>query len=208
MSKLNKLWWYPPQPLLRVHQHLTVNMYFTRCLLLWMPRKLSQTRLHCPRNDFDMHLLAGLYPHVTQVLDLDGYYSLVTEHLECGNCKRKVISWSQGILHQLDVGHRKQFPIIITYNYACDMRVVRLLRQRGFGNSSTQLQKKLTEQHNEQWLQCTAHYLTDVKHLWRLANDNWSWPQSLMSHHLFLPFQKQAGFLQFTAGMCCHGLRK
>ena len=80
-------------------------------------------RLHCPRNDFDTHLLtsAGLYPHVRQVLDLDGYYSLVTEHLECGNCKRKVISWSQGFLDQLDVGHRKQFPIIITYNYACDM---------------------------------------------------------------------------------------
>ena len=119
-------------------------------------------RLHCPRNDCDKHPLtsAGLYPHVRQVLDLDGYYSLVTEHLECGSCKRKVISWSQGFLDQLDVGHRKQFPIIITYNYACDMRVVRLLKQRGFGNSSTQLQKKVTEQHKEQWLQYTAHYLT------------------------------------------------
>ena len=160
MSKLNKLWWYPPQPSLRMHQRPTVNMYFTRCLLLWMPKKLSQMRLHCPRNDFDTHLLtsAGLYPHVRQVLDLDGYYSLVTEHLECGNCKRKVISWSQGFLDQLDVGHRKQFPIIITYNYACDMIVVRLLKQHGFRNSSTQLQKKLTEQHKEQWLQYTAHY--------------------------------------------------
>ena len=38
---------------------------------------------------------------------------------------------------------RKQFPTIITHNYARDMRVVRLLRQRGFGNSSTQLHKKL-----------------------------------------------------------------
>ena len=160
VSKLNKLWWYRPQPSLRVHQRPTVNMYFTRCLLLWMPRKLSQMRLHCPRNDFDTHLLtsAGLYPHVRQVLDLDGYYSLVTEHLECGNCKRKVISWSQGFLDQLDVGHRKQFSIIITYNYACDMIVVRLLKQHGFRNSSTQLQKKLTEQHKEQWLQYTAHY--------------------------------------------------
>ena len=117
-------------------------------------------RLHCPHNDFDTHLLtsAGLYPHVRQVLDLDGYYSLVTEHLECGKCKRKVISWSQGFLDQLDVGHRKQFPIIITYNYACDMIVVRLLKQHGFRNSSTQLQKKLTEQHKEQSLQYTAHY--------------------------------------------------
>ena len=165
MSKINKLWWYPPQPSLRVHQRPTVNTYFTRRLLLWMPRKLWQVLLLCPHDDCVKHPLtsAGLYPHVRQVLDLDGFYSLATEYLECGKCKRKVISWSQGILDQLDVGHRKQFPIIITYNYACDMRVVRLLRQRGFGNSSTQLQKKLTEQHREQWLQRTAHYLTDCQ---------------------------------------------
>ena len=133
--------------------------------LLWMPRKLWQVLLHCPHDDCVKHPLtsAGLYPHVRQVLDLDGLYSLATKYLECGKCKRKVISWSQGILDQLDVGHRKQFPIIITYNYACDMRVVRLLRQHGFGNSSTQLQKKLTEQHKEQWLQRTAHYLTDCQ---------------------------------------------
>ena len=68
---------------------------------------------------------------------------LLSEYLEGGKCKRKVIGWSQGILDQLDVGHRKQFPTIITHNYACDMRVVRLLRQCGFGNSSTQLHKKL-----------------------------------------------------------------
>ena len=114
-------------------------------LLLRMPRKLWQVRLHCPNDDCVKHPLtsAGLRPHVRQVLDLDGYYSLITEYLEGGKCKRKVIGWSQGSLDQLDVGHRKQFPTIITHNYACDMRVVRLLRQRGFGNSSTQLHKKL-----------------------------------------------------------------
>ena len=99
-------------------------------------------------------------------------------------------------------------PKYHVYNYACDMIVVRLLKQHGFRNSSTQLQKKLTEQHKEQSLQYTAHYLQVVRHSWRLANNNWFWPQSLMRHHLFLPFQKQAAFLQFTAGMCCHGLRK
>ena len=165
MSKINKLWWYLRQPSLRVHQRPTVNTYFTRHLLLWMQRKLWQVRLHCPHDDHVKHPLtsAGLYPHVRQVLDLDGFYSLATEYLECGKCKRKVISWSQGILDKLDVGHRKQFPVIITYNYACDVRVLRLLRQRGFGNSSTQLQKKQTEQHKEQWLQRTAHYLIDCQ---------------------------------------------
>ena len=112
-----------------------------------------------------MHPLTstGLYPHIRQVFDLDCYYSLATEYLECLTCKRKIISWSQSILNQLDVGHKRQFPIIITYNYACDMRVVRLLRQRRLGNSATQLHKKLTEQHNDVWLQRIAHYLTDCQ---------------------------------------------
>ena len=43
------------------------------------------------------------------------------------------------------------------------MTVVRLLRQRGLGNSLTQLHKKLTEQHNEVWLQRIAHYLSDCQ---------------------------------------------
>ena len=105
MSKVNKFWWYPPQPSLRVHQHPSVNTYFTRRLLLWMPRKLWQVRLHCPHDDCVKHPLtsAGLYPHVRQVLDLDGFYSLVTKYLKCGNCKRKVISWRQGFLDWLDV---------------------------------------------------------------------------------------------------------
>ena len=37
-----------------------------------------------------------------------------------------------------------------------------LLRQRGLGNSATQLKKnKLCEQHGEAWLNKTVHYLTD-----------------------------------------------
>ena len=104
MSKVNKFWWCPPQPMLRVHQRPTVNTYFTWRRLLWMPRKLWQVRLHCPLDDCVKHPLTstGLYPHVRQVLDLDGYYSLVTEYLKCGNCKRKVISWRQGFLDRLD----------------------------------------------------------------------------------------------------------
>ena len=102
MSMVNKFWWYPPQPSLRVHEHPTVNTFFTWRLLLRMPRKLRQMRLHCPHDDCVKHPLtsAGLHPHVRQVLDLDGYYSLISEYLEGGKCKRKVIGWSQGILDQ------------------------------------------------------------------------------------------------------------
>jgi len=46
---------------------------------------------------------------------------------------------------------------------ACDIKVVRLLRQRGLGNSSTQVEKKLREQHSEDWLIRNIQYLTDCR---------------------------------------------
>ncbi len=39
------------------------------------------------------------------------------------------------------------------------MRVVRLMRERGLGNSATQLSKKLREQHTESWMQRSVQYL-------------------------------------------------
>lgn len=89
-------------------------------------------------------------------------YFMVAEYLACGKgCKRKVISWSADILGQLDVGHRSQFPAILTLKLGCDMKVVRLMRQRGLGNSSSQLQKQLEEQHAEVWLQKQLQFLTN-----------------------------------------------
>ena len=89
LSKVNKLWWYPPQPALRVNQPPAVDKYFTQLLLVWMPRKLWQVNLLCPHADCNKHPLtsAGLYPHARQVLDLDSYYSLVTEY--CVQSARK-----------------------------------------------------------------------------------------------------------------------
>ena len=82
----------------------------------------------------------------------------------------KVISWSGPIVNQLDMDHKLQFPTILTYRYACDVRVIRLLRQRGLGNSATQLQRKLTEQHSERWLVRTIQYLNDCKHFRDASN--------------------------------------
>lgn len=59
---------------------------------------------------------------------------------------------------------------ILTYRYACDVRVIRLLRQQGLGNSATQLQRKLTEQHSERWLVHTIQYLNDCKHFRDASN--------------------------------------
>ena len=50
--------------------------------------------------------------------------------------------------------------VLLCYRNACDVRVVRLLRERIVGNSVTQTHKKLLEQHSEDWLTRTLQYLT------------------------------------------------
>ena len=54
------------------------------------------------------------------------------------------------------------FPNYI-FRYACDIKVITLLATRGLGNSASQLQHKLEEQHHRQWLTQTARYLADCK---------------------------------------------
>ena len=92
-------------------------------------------------------------------------YNMVSEYLECSNCKKKVIfiAWSAPVLAQLDVGHRLQFPIILTYKYACDMRVIRMMHDWGLGNGPHRLYKAIVEQHNEGYLRQSVAYLTQCK---------------------------------------------
>ena len=58
---------------------------------------------------------AGLYKTVRRVCDRNGWYFMATEYMECSSCHKKVVSWSQGILDQLDIAHREQFPAVLTY---------------------------------------------------------------------------------------------
>ena len=88
---------------------------------------------------------------------------MVSEYLECSNCKKKVIAWSAPVLAQLDVGHRLQFPIILTYKYACHIWVIRMMCDRGLGNGPHRLYKAIVEQHNERYLQQSVAYLTKCK---------------------------------------------
>ena len=62
-------------------------------------------------------------------------------------CKKRWPSWNRDILSQLDIPHRKQFPALLAYRYACDESVVLLLRDRTTGNSPSQLARKLQEEH-------------------------------------------------------------
>ncbi|KAJ8364998.1 hypothetical protein SKAU_G00138290 [Synaphobranchus kaupii] len=89
---------------------------------------------------------------------------MATEYLECRRCQKKVTGWSQGILSQLDPAHRCQFPAILTYKLSCDLRVMRLLRERALGNSATQLYTKLCEGHSEAWMRRSMQYLGECKH--------------------------------------------
>ena len=132
-----------------------------------MPLKLWKVTLYCPHEGCDKKPVtsAGIYSNVRQVLDINRHYNLAAEYLGCRCCQRKVISWGPEIVKQLDAGHQVQFPVLLTYQYACDVRVIRLLRNRGLGSSLTQLQKKLTEEHSEKWLHESAQYLTDCKYL-------------------------------------------
>ncbi|XP_053384278.1 uncharacterized protein LOC123536813 [Mercenaria mercenaria] len=157
-----QLWLYPPQPSLTFNQIPTVNRYFAHRLFVCLPKRMWKVRLLCPYQDCASRELthAGLYPTVRRVLDINDYYHLVTEYLECSSCGKKVTGWSKIVLDQLDIGHRYLFQVIMTYRFACDISVITLLRQRGLGNSASQLQIKLEEQHSEKWLQKTIHYLS------------------------------------------------
>ncbi|XP_023815154.2 uncharacterized protein LOC110013889 [Oryzias latipes] len=164
-SRVDRLWWYPPQFPLHVTNVPQPEDYFGSLLFLWMPRKLWQVKLTCPHSDCHKGLLtsSGVHQKIRQVISLDITYFVASEYLVCKICKRKVISWSHAIVSQLDVGHRGQFPCILTSKLACDLRVVTLMRQRGLGNSSSQIRKKVQESHSEVWLKKTVQYLTDCK---------------------------------------------
>lgn len=91
--------------------------WFCRPFCLWAPYRMWQYRFSCPNGVCAGKQLtsAGLYKTVRRVLDVDGYFYLATEYLECTKCSQKLAAWSLPILEQLDLGHRVQFPALLTY---------------------------------------------------------------------------------------------
>ncbi|XP_035528006.1 uncharacterized protein LOC118335689 [Morone saxatilis] len=148
-----KLWYHPPQPSQLYHQAPAPDRFFAHPLLVWMPYKLWKVRVVCPNPACGQHQLtgAGLHKRSRRVLDVDRTYNMVTETLTCTKCRASHVSWSQTVLMQLDLAHR----------FACDIRVIRLLRERGLGNSPTRLLKQLKENHTEEWLNRVARYTTE-----------------------------------------------
>ncbi|KAG9283218.1 hypothetical protein AMEX_G1968 [Astyanax mexicanus] len=158
-----QLWYYPPQPGLLYHQAPAPDRFFSHSLLVWMPYRLWKVKVVCPNPACGQHQLtgAGLHKRARRVLDVDRVYNMVTETLTCTKCRATHVSWSQTVLQQLDLAHRSEFRVILTRKYACDIRVIRLLRERGLGNSPTRLLKQLKENHTEEWLHRVARYTTE-----------------------------------------------
>ncbi|XP_065805223.1 uncharacterized protein [Labrus bergylta] len=155
-----KLWYEPPGPALIYHQAPTPQRFFNHHLLVWMPYHLWKVRLTCPVCGKQL-VGYGAHKRARQVLDVDRYYLIVTETLRCNSigCKTNYLSSSKTILDQLDLAHRLEFRLILTQKYACDIRVIRFLRERTLGNSPSRLVKQLRENHSEEWLQRLCQYL-------------------------------------------------
>ncbi|KAL2098015.1 hypothetical protein ACEWY4_007222 [Coilia grayii] len=132
----------------------------------------------------------------TRVVGVTDTYFIVAEYLACKGCKRKVISWSHNIVSQLDIGHRTQLPCILTSKLGCDMKVVRLMRQKGLGNSSSQLQKQLEEQHVEVWLQRELQFLTDCSGITQAVSAGLVAPVAIGAMPVMLPVPKHRWLMQ------------
>ena len=149
-ESIDKIWWHPLPPPMSINQPPVIDRYFAALLLIWMPRKLFQVKITCPRDQCGRELTsAGITKNVRKVLDLESYYYVASECLECTNCKTKFISWSDVIVKQLCLAHQSMLSVLFTYRYAVDYRVVKMMRDRSLENSPRQLQRKLAEFHGK-----------------------------------------------------------
>ncbi|KAK3522710.1 hypothetical protein QTP86_030424, partial [Hemibagrus guttatus] len=155
-----QLWYEPPGPSLIYHQASTLGRFFTTRLFVWMPYHHWKVRPFCPVCEKRLSG-AGLHKRARRVLDIDRYYLMVTETLRCTVCHVNYLSTSQTVLNQLDLPHQRLFCPILTYKYACDIRVICLMRERILGNSPTRLAKQLKENHGKEWLNRVAHYVEE-----------------------------------------------
>ncbi|KAI2651377.1 hypothetical protein H4Q32_019448 [Labeo rohita] len=165
LTEALQLWWSPPGPQLLYSQPPAFpDPFFHSRLFLWMPCRMWAYRLPCTNPNcrrLGNHLRpCGLYNTVRRVLDMSGWYFMVTEYLECYSCRKKVAGWSQDILDQLDPIHREKFPAVLTYRLSCDKELVQLMRSQTPGKSAMSLYRHLCVRHKDKWLAQSAEYLT------------------------------------------------
>ncbi|XP_070834704.1 uncharacterized protein [Chaetodon trifascialis] len=159
LSQELQLWYYPPGPQSVYRQRPSApDAFFQRPFFFWAPYRMWQYQLKCPNCKHKL-TACGVYKTVRKVLDLDGWYYMATEYLECSNCKKKVAGWSEGIRIQLDFDHQQLFPAVLAYKLSCDKKVLALMKQCTLGNSVSRLRSFLTERHTAEWMRQGTHYL-------------------------------------------------
>ncbi|XP_071058478.1 uncharacterized protein [Pseudochaenichthys georgianus] len=124
--------------------------YSQRPYFLWAPYKRWKYHLKCPSCAHKM-TDGGLYKTVRRVLDLDGWYYMGTEYLECSYQEQM---HQQPFVSQL-VCERQEAagprpPAVLTYRLSCDRKV--LAQMKG-------LRSFLVEQHTAEWMRRSIPYL-------------------------------------------------
>jgi hypothetical protein len=155
-------WWYPPEVSCTPAQPVP-EQYFRREAVLVDAQKDVAVQLHLSKLSAQVTSFQGNYNRVRLVLDVNCYYYLAGEYMDCLDCKGTYISWDARMLEQLSAGVRARFPVVLTHKYACDRAVIALLRSRTLGNSPSALQQTLREMHSEEWLRNQLCYLSDCQ---------------------------------------------
>jgi hypothetical protein len=165
----SKQWWhYPPVPLpTPADKCPKLEAYFGRALFFWRPKRVLEVLIYCPsckergvKQEMASH---GIYRTVRRVIDVDRFYYLASEYVMCEKCKRSFASWSSEVLQQLPEGLRLQFPALLTYQYAVDMKVVLFMRSRTLGNSPAALRQEILQQHFSRHQALELGYLQDLE---------------------------------------------
>ena len=91
-------WWYPPAPQTDVGKQPKVDLYFRRRLFLWMPRLVWAIDFRCPRCNKSLRS-KGIYNRVRLVLDVEDYYYLASEYMDCGSCNGTFLAWGERMLN-------------------------------------------------------------------------------------------------------------
>ncbi|XP_062239342.1 uncharacterized protein LOC133949157 [Platichthys flesus] len=148
------LWWNPS-----VERHIyteppPAHVFFQCRFFLWAPYQMWACKFTCPNCGCKL-TAAGLYKTVRRVLDLDSWYFMGTEHLECGSCKRKYAAWAQDILGQVEMGNRSLFPAVLTYKWSCDEKVIGNLKY----DTLSGVHHILEVQHTEEWKRRSVRYI-------------------------------------------------
>lgn len=93
---VDKLWYHPPHPSLSTSIRNSVDRYFGHRLFLWMPLNVWALRLNCPYVSPDTGPCDGtmrrssVHQKTRMVLDIDSYYFIASEYIQCTKCTRKV----------------------------------------------------------------------------------------------------------------------